>query len=221
MHSSVDWSALLELAVDHRVLPLVYTRFRGIGEGLVPPEDMEQWRMRYHASAGRSMFLATELLAVLRLFETHGITSIPFKGPALAEAAYGNVTMRQSADLDILVQEKDILRARDVLLDHGYPPEHSFTAKQENAHIKRTCEFTFLGRRTARQYSVDVHFRLAAHYLAAGLDSEAVFARRQPGRLTDTRSIRWQRMTCCFICVSTPQFTSGANWAIFVMWARS
>lgn len=180
----LDWPALRQMAMAHGVMPLVYTRLKTIGDGTVPTAEMERWRKVYAANVGRNMLMTGELLRVLRLFEANGITAIPFKGPALAETAYGDVAMRQFSDLDIFVPEQDGLKARDVLLHHGYPLQHALTARQEKAHVKCTCEFTFLGRRKACAYSVDLHFRLAAHYLARRLDSEGAFARRQPGKLS-------------------------------------
>ena len=179
----LDWSALRNMAVSHGVMPLVYTWLTAVGHDRVPTDEMEHWQMLYRRNAEHNLLLTGELLRLMRLLQTQGIVAIPLKGPALAEAAYGDVTMRQFSDLDIFVAEEDILHTSHVLLAHGYMPMDTFTARQRHAHIKRTCEFTFRGRHPTAAYSLDVHFRLAAHYIAATLDSQSVIARRQCGWL--------------------------------------
>jgi hypothetical protein len=60
------------------------------------------------------------MLKLLKLFDTYGIRSIPFKGPMLAATAYDNLALRQFADLDFLVHPRDFLEAKRLLLSRGY-----------------------------------------------------------------------------------------------------
>ena len=73
---------------------------------------MHQLRERYHSNARRNLFLVSELLKLLKLLESHGIGAIAFKGPVLALYAYGNLSLRQQLDLDILVRKRDIFESK-------------------------------------------------------------------------------------------------------------
>ena len=48
--------------------------------------------------------LTRELARIMACLENHSVDAIPYKGPALAQAIYGDVAMRQFSDLDILIR---------------------------------------------------------------------------------------------------------------------
>ena len=50
------------------------------------------------------MLLTSELIKIMKLLEENDIKAIAFKGPTLAQLAYGDVTLRQYVDLDLLVE---------------------------------------------------------------------------------------------------------------------
>ena len=52
-------------------------------------------------------------------FAERNIEVLPLKGPVLAEALYGDVTMRAYNDLDLLVRRENFHRAEVLLLDRG------------------------------------------------------------------------------------------------------
>lgn len=171
-----DWDLVCETACAHGVLPLVYTRLSKTAGDLVPPADMARMKEIHSANGRRNLLFCTELFGILRALAANGIVALPVKGPILAETAYGDIALRMFADLDILVRRCDIVRARELLLERGFLATHAFTARQEKAHLARTCEFTF--EKPDRGYHLDLHWRFAADYLAAALDAEAAFGRR-------------------------------------------
>jgi hypothetical protein len=61
-----------------------------------------------------------ELTDVLNSFKTEEIDTIVLKGAALAETVYGNIGQRKISDVDILVKERDLNKARDILSALGY-----------------------------------------------------------------------------------------------------
>jgi hypothetical protein len=60
------------------------------------------------------------LLEILKLFEKNSISALSFKGPLLAESAYGDISLRQFVDLDILVSQDDVFKACSLLIEQGY-----------------------------------------------------------------------------------------------------
>jgi len=100
-----------------------------------------------------------------------------YKGPVLAQVAYGDIALRQYVDLDILIGPKNTGYVRDLLVARGYRLRYSFTEKNERVHLERAHEFTF---EHPQRTMLDVHFRFAADYLGGGPDPEEVMARRVP-----------------------------------------
>jgi putative nucleotidyltransferase-like protein len=73
--------------------------------------------------------LADELAGVLRDLRELHVDVLPLKGPALALALYGDVALRSSNDLDLLLRLDDFPRCEALLLDRGFlglgpPGEH-------------------------------------------------------------------------------------------------
>jgi hypothetical protein len=48
---------------------------------------------------------------------------VPYKGPVLAAAVYGHLSLRQIRDLDILVHPSEVRPAGELLISQGYRRE--------------------------------------------------------------------------------------------------
>ena len=70
--------------------------------------------------AWRSLTLTRELSELIEALVARGVDALPYKGPALAVVAYGNPTLRQFVDLDILVPSAQLNEARATCLERGY-----------------------------------------------------------------------------------------------------
>jgi hypothetical protein len=110
----LGWQVLLELAEAHGVLLLLDQAFR---ERHVHTPDFFATAVRKHLDVVARF--AAELEELLKQLAKEGIEVLPLKGPVLAEALYGNVTMRSCDDLDLLVRREDFPRAGQLLLDLG------------------------------------------------------------------------------------------------------
>ena len=121
LRQAIDWSYLIDNAVHHRVVPLLYLTLRQSYPGIAPKEILQELEHHYRANVRRNLYLTVELIKLIDWLKTsHQIAVIPYKGPALAMIAYGNLSLRQFGDLDILVHQRDYLTIRDLLLAQGY-----------------------------------------------------------------------------------------------------
>jgi len=120
---NINWADLIRIAAPHGLLPLLHHNLNLVCEDRVPPRTLAQL-VRYHESvARRNTIHAGELFNLLDLLEANHIPAIPFKGPTLGLFAYGDLSLREFTDLDIVVHESDLWRTWDVLTRHGYVPE--------------------------------------------------------------------------------------------------
>lgn len=87
---------------------------------MVPAPVLTQLQAFFQANTRHMLRLTSELRTLLRLFESHGIMALPYKGPTLAVLAYGNLALRTSSDLDIIVHQDDIATVKTLLLAQGY-----------------------------------------------------------------------------------------------------
>jgi len=113
-----DWPGLVAAAEYHGLAPLLYSKVSGCPE--VPEEIAGRLRDAYLDSAKRGLFLTGRLLLLLDRFEAAGISVAPLKGPMLAETLYPDPAWRPFSDLDLLVRERDVAGALQVLDREGY-----------------------------------------------------------------------------------------------------
>jgi len=83
-----------------------------------------------HANARRNFLITGELLQILELFRAHGIRAIPYKGPVLSAAVYGDISLRQFDDLDIIVPVDCAEVATGLLLSRGYRSSREMSRKE-------------------------------------------------------------------------------------------
>src|SRR5208337_2664043 len=119
--SPLDWSEFLRLAEHHGILPLAARNLIEYGRGL-PPEIERALRSAYEANLRRSLWFAAELTRILRRFERAQLRVVPYKGPVLAQSAYGDRGLRSFSDLDFLMSAADFGRAKQALAEIGYLP---------------------------------------------------------------------------------------------------
>lgn len=129
-----DWNAFIDLAYEHGVFPLVYKTLKNYGE-LIPQEILHSIKMLNIEIVKENMLMTAELIKVMKLLEKNNIEALAFKGPTLAQMAYGNITLRQYSDLDIFVHKKDIYKIYDLLKD-TYSRSLKLTTSQEPTWFK-------------------------------------------------------------------------------------
>jgi hypothetical protein len=174
---NIDWDYLLKAARDHGVIPLLYQHLEAGFREAVPPEVFEQLRDQALNNLRSNLALTRELFNLLELFAAHDIHAIPYKGPALAASAYGDIALRQFVDLDLIVHKKDVLRARQLLVARGWRPEFELTAAQEAAFLDHYYDYGFFNE---DRVLVEIHWGLAEGFFSFPIDAERLWERLVP-----------------------------------------
>ncbi|MFZ0659052.1 MAG: nucleotidyltransferase family protein [Candidatus Binataceae bacterium] len=169
-----DWDELRRIANWHGVMPLVYRFFADHAPDAMPARAMAAWRADYTANALRNLRLARELVRVVSAFQRQGIASIALKGPALAVATYRNLALRQFTDLDLLIHERDLPRAADLLSEAGYLPRR-YERDRPGGGFFRGSEDEFASADGSDL--IDVHWRLVPGYFPFAPDGDALWSR--------------------------------------------
>jgi hypothetical protein len=155
----IDWALLHERADAHRLIPLLYTTL----QELRPADVSASLAADFRDSARKSLLLTAELIRVLDLLQSEGIEALPFKGPALAIAAFDNLALRSFDDLDILVHRSDVWRARDVLLRAEYDETVELSSAREEDLLNSYDELVLRGSKGFPLLELHWSF-LAPHY---------------------------------------------------------
>ncbi|MEA5619910.1 nucleotidyltransferase family protein [Cronbergia sp. UHCC 0137] len=138
LKDDLNWSELIEISIAQGIMPLFYQSIKEVD--CVPHSVMVQLQTLNRMNGLNNLSQTRELLRILTQLEKAGIEAIAFKGPALAASAYGNVTLRQFNDLDILVRRQDFWTAKAVLISQGYHSNHSEEAEIDE--VERTLQIS-------------------------------------------------------------------------------
>jgi len=179
----VDWDYVYRLARRHSVLPLIYSQLSTTAAANVPQDQLARLKQNYQDNVARNLLLTAELCRILQTFEAAGIEAVPYKGPALAAYAYGNLSLRRFVDLDILVRKADALRAKELLTALGFVCGTPWTSAQQEL-LLRTQHNLSLSREEGR-IVVELHWEVASSLFASSLQAEDFWGRLETLRLNN------------------------------------
>lgn len=169
----IAWPRLLVLALEHGVLgQLAGCLGDGDASG-VPPEIKRGLFERGRAQNFQTLRLTGELFRVLELFNQNEVRALVIKGPVLAVEAYADPGMRSYGDLDLLVRQRDIPRATELLIRSGYQPAISLGAIRAG---KIPGQYLFC--KPDAKLLVELHNDLTLRYFPRPLPIEDLFARQ-------------------------------------------
>jgi Uncharacterised nucleotidyltransferase len=171
--AGVDWDYLIQLARRHAVIPLLYVQLAREGADLIPSTCRTKLKLQYQENSARNTILAAELCRLIELFSQHGIETIPYKGPALALFAYGDLALRRFVDLDVIVRRQDIPAARDLLFREGYTLTKPLTHAQQELLLRTQHNLQFA--RDNRRVLLELHWEVAPHLFAASVQENELW----------------------------------------------
>jgi hypothetical protein len=169
-----DWVELARLAEHHSVGPIVYRSLSAFPHA-VPAPVLEQLRKDYERNAQKSLRLTHELLRILDCLESHGIPAIPYKGPVLAKAVYGDIALRRFSDLDILIHAADVPGAKAAVYELGYTPTPRLNEAEQAAHVASGHEWPFDG--PLGNNLLEIQWRVLPRFYAVEFSIESFFQR--------------------------------------------
>jgi Uncharacterised nucleotidyltransferase len=171
-----DFRTVLSLAEAHGLIPVVHERVGEIADA-VSDEARLAASTAFAQNARQTLWLTQLLLKVSNLFQQRRIEALPYKGPVLAQLLYGNVTLRQYSDLDILVRAADVPRARDILQQAGFVPAFQLSTREEQAYLATGYEYIF--HDVSNPNVLELQWRILPRFWTVDFDSTGFFARSQ------------------------------------------
>lgn len=170
---AVDWHRLLLLAEAHGVLGRLAACLNNDSSLAVPPEIKESMLELRRAQNFLTLRLTAELFRLLENFAKQGFSALAIKGPVLASRAYADPSVRTYADLDLLVRQRDIRRATELMIASGYEAAVSL-----NAIDAGKIPGQYLFSKPDSKLLVELHNDLTLRYFPRPLPLEEFFARQ-------------------------------------------
>jgi Uncharacterised nucleotidyltransferase len=162
---------MLSLVDHHRVVPQVYAAL----SPLVPEGQLSGLRSRYQDNVRKALWFSAQLIRITSHLELAGIKTLPYKGPILAQTAYGEVAQRQFSDLDILILPEDLPKAKIALLELGYRPGVVLAPQHEQAYLTAGYEYPFHAPHAAN--AVELQWRILPRFYSIDFNVADFFQR--------------------------------------------
>ena len=184
----LDWQYLIATAFSHGLVPLLQKHLTKVNAGtaadLVPGHVLAHLKRESVANSQSVLHLIGKQLKAYRVLKERGIRAAVFKGSVLAQMAYGEVSLRQAGDIDLLIDRANFAEARLLLESLGYEMAPHLTEPQLASHLAFHCEIPFM--RDEWFTIVDLHWELAPRSFVFGLEADEVMSRLQSVSLAGT-----------------------------------
>lgn len=184
VRQEINWDYLFATAYAHGLVPLLHKDLTSAATDIVPVHFLSRLKRESVANLQTVLHLVGKQLKVYKLFKEHGIPVAIFKGPLLAQMAYGEISLRQAGDIDILISRQHFVQARRLLESLGYQMCPELTAPQLASHLKNHCEIPFM--RDEWFTVVDLHWELAPRSFVFRVKADEVMSRLQTVSLAGT-----------------------------------
>ncbi|MEW6186147.1 MAG: nucleotidyltransferase family protein [Thermodesulfobacteriota bacterium] len=149
----IDWPQVEAFCLEQGVLPLFYSRLKKVLDFKTGPEDLERLKTLFRINAERNLRMAGKLIQLIGLLNDQGVMALPFKGPALAIQAYGDLSLRQISDLDLFIPPGQAIEAVRILEKAGFVSDFRLAEKMKNRLIRGGKDLWLI----QKDLQIDIH----------------------------------------------------------------
>lgn len=176
---ALNWDYLFATASSQGLLPLLHKHLSS-----APSHFLARLKRESVANTQTTLHLIGKQLRLYKLFDENKIPIALFKGPLLSQMAYGDMSLRQAGDIDVLINRRNFHQARLLFESLGYQMTPNLTPAQLESHLNFHCEIQFM--RDDWFTVVDLHWDLAPRSFVFKLNAEEVMSRLQSVSLAGT-----------------------------------
>lgn len=181
----LDFNYLFDTAQAHGLLPLLQKHATIAASDILPGHFLSRLKLAAVANSQNVLHLIGKQVHIYKLFKENGIPVAIFKGPLLSEIAYGDTSLRQAGDIDVLISRQHFSQASGLLESFGYQITPKLTSRQLASHLANHCEIQFM--RDEWLTMLDLHWDLKPPSFIFKLSAAEVMSRLQFVSLAGTR----------------------------------
>ncbi len=142
--ATFSWDLLFETARRNGVLQLLGPAMDALPLESVPGAARLGFETEVRDLGIWNLELTGELVRVLDLLDSHGVRALPYKGPVLAQVAYGDLSLRSFTDLDVLLDADRVPDAIEILERDGYVAGWPWTHGQLRHLLRHGHDFALV-----------------------------------------------------------------------------
>ena len=171
----IDWTSFAQKALEHGFASFCAHTLARLAPDHIPDDILDAFDALVDQTSRANRALFDELARLLDALAENGIDAIPFKGPLLAIQVFGDLGLRQFADLDFLVQAEDLAKTIATLNSLGYRRSQELTAAQFALIHRLQGQEIIRGQSSGTL--VEPHTRLTSLKMALDIDYPGLWRR--------------------------------------------
>jgi len=199
--NKLSYQQIVQLAYKHGIFPIVYKTIKSLASFDKELLDTSvKFRLHYFRISKRNMLMSVELINITRLLNHHKINTLSFKGPALSQIAYGDITLRQYADIDILIRKEDRLNMINILEKEGYIPEIVLRDSTKETFFNAVNVIAFYNKSIGIR--IEIHWELLSKNYAINWDENILWSNNRSIQINNNKiDILSIELHLLYICV--------------------
>ena len=172
INTDLNWEYLLRISAIHRLTPLLYYNLKSICPEKIPNNIFEELKEYFNVNIRKNLLMTGELINIMKLLKSKNITAIPYKGPVLSNLAYGNLSLREFGDIDILVDILDAIKVKNIMIDNGYELYQPIIVK-DSYYMKLEPEYQFYNINTG--IVIEIKWKIEGNFFSFPKKSNYLF----------------------------------------------
>jgi hypothetical protein len=156
----LDWEWFKRIVERNQIVPLVYQNLHKTLSDFSHSKILKSLRDSALGQTRYGMSQAAELVRVSESIGRAGLEMLALKGLTLSVIAYGNLTMRSTGDIDLLVPPTQVLEVERVLVSLGYKrfePGAKLTPRRMQHYLRYYKHFIYVSE---KGMPLELHWRL-------------------------------------------------------------
>ncbi|MFD0829857.1 nucleotidyltransferase domain-containing protein [Neobacillus sp. M.A.Huq-85] len=155
--NNIDWKMFLDLAMHHRIYPLLSSKVQSFKDNLIPQFVVQTLSGFYKKNIFKMLHMSGEMEQLAKLFNSNAIKAIFLKGPILGKEIYGDVSLRTCGDIDLLISLENLETMHKLLAANGYVKDDYIQSVLEDWKW-RHHHLTYYHE--TKKIKVEIHWRL-------------------------------------------------------------
>lgn len=185
---SLDWQAIWDMALRHRVVPVLANRAKQL-KIFIPNDINKLIKEHCHNNLVRGMKQAKEIIRLTKLFKENNIPFVVFKGIALIKTMELELHQRHHGDIDILLADvNDLWVVDELLVSIGYE-RNSLSKKidlntaQKHYFLENRKDLTYT--EANQQIKLEIHFKLLNSFCLNSLTPKNIIKNKHSIKLAN------------------------------------
>jgi|MDSZ01.2.fsa_nt_gb hypothetical protein len=155
VYKKIDNKILIKILSSHLLIPIFYFKIKKLKLTKYFADELVQYLKEiYKINKSRNEVLIKETNAIVKILNKNNIDYVLLKGASFINSnLYDDNGIRMVGDIDILVNSKCILKASNLLLNHGYSIDKDTPLISSHRHLPRFIH-------DKKLFAVELHKRL-------------------------------------------------------------